>query len=460
MVNEDFKRMSTFAYITSYSDRFSRLICRIAHDAENNLSITKLKDIGIFLFGSPSRQEMVEESDADIMIIRAKDDENYLKFRGEFIRILKMNNFPKVDVPEWGTLEDCEVYLKFSIPEGNQVMEAKFIYGDEEIQRKIISLKEKYCNEDRLQRVLCFQKLYFDQYYEQRNLNKSVKNVKYGHGGTRDLMFVTWFSNLLDVSNGNKIYTDDDSPLIYKSLGSLYQRKLFNFEDYKKYLKSINVVLLLRNEILIQNRGIENEGLTYLDEETIKRLFERKIFKEDFINSVEELKEYLENNLNNVRELKDQVWFSFLNYLSNTKGFIWAENFKKMLDGKIDNKIFRDIQEGDILTQIALVWNIHKANLFDLQKEVFERYSSSKSWEVLASLCCHSRCPPYILDKIAMEIGIKKGYEYLLRIIARNKNTEKETLKKIMDNSNLEERFRVVAQTAYNIGVEKANELR
>ena len=72
---------------------------------------------------------------------------------------------------------------------------------------------------------------------------------------------------------------------------------------------------------------------------------------------------------------------------------------------------------------------------------------------MLASLCCHPECPPEIIDKIATGIGAEKGYEYLLRIIARNKNTSKDTLKKIIDNKNLEERYRIIAAAVYKKGV-------
>jgi len=48
----------------------------------------------------------------------------------------------------------------------------------------------------------------------------------------------------------------------------------------------------------------------------------------------------------------------------------------------------------------------------------------------------------------------------LLRIISRNKNVSKKTLKKIIDNPDLEYRYKIVAKTAYQKGVAKANELR
>ena len=226
-----------FVYVTNYSQKFRELIQNISERAELAIPSKRLVGIGVFLFGSPSRQEMVDESDADIMIIRETDNEDYLIFRNEFIKLLEKENFEKIDVPDWGNYEDCEIYLKESITEGNQVVESKFIYGDIKTAYYIESLKDKYCTTERFEKVFCFQKLYFDQYYTQRN-KPGIKNVKYGHGGTRDFMFLTWFTNILDASENRKINIEDNFPLAYKSLSSIYERKLINFADYKKYSES------------------------------------------------------------------------------------------------------------------------------------------------------------------------------------------------------------------------------
>ena len=102
-----------FIYVAEYSEKFRKLIIKIAEkSALNSLGNKSLSKIGIFLFGSPSRQEMIDESDADIMIIRKNDNEEYLKFREEFIKNLEKEKFPKIDVPMWGNLTECKNMLK------------------------------------------------------------------------------------------------------------------------------------------------------------------------------------------------------------------------------------------------------------------------------------------------------------------------------------------------------------
>ena len=449
---------SGFVYVTIYSYKFRELIQTIAERAEQAIPSKKLKGIGVFLFGSPSRQEMVDESDADIMIIREKDNEDYLLFRKEFIRLIEKENFEKIDIPDWGSYADCEYYIADSITEGNQVVESKFVYGDYSVNCYIETLKSKYCTKERFEKVLCFQKLYFDQYYTQRT-KPGVKNVKYGHGGTRDFMFLTWFVNLLDSSEGRKINTEDNFPLVYKSISSLYERGLINLEDYTKYSESVNVVLILRNEILIQNKLTLEAGLTYLDEKTISLLFKRKSFKDDSIIDEISLKNYLERHIKNVAELKQRVWELFISYLYSSRGSVWTDKFKNFLVGNITKSDVDQIDNSDVLLQMAVIWNLSLAKDSMLFEVIFDMYSHSDKWVVLASLCCHRQCPDKILNEVLSK-GCKKGYEYLLRIISRNKNVSKETLKKIIDNPNLEYRYKVVAKIAYEKGVEKANELR
>ena len=449
-----------FIYVTKYSEKFRKLIIGIAEkSALTSLGKKSLSNIGIFLFGSPSRQEMIDESDADIMIIRKNDNEEYLKFREEFIKNLEKEKFPKIDVPMWGNLTECKNYLECSIIEGNQVIEAKFIYGDETIVYELSQMRKKFCTKDKFERIILFQKLYFDQYYKQRTI-KGIKNVKYGHGGTRDFMFLTWFCNLIDISEGKRINFEDKIPYVYKSLGDIYSRKIIKFEEYKKFLKSIETVLILRNKILIQNRGTKNEGLTYLDEGTMKKLFTKKLFNESNIKSHNDLKIVLENDLENVKQLKLYLWNLFIEYLKKEKGLIWQRNFKKILMGEFDKHLISNIAQNDILSRTAVIWNFDKLKDVKLFNNVFVEFSKCNQWEVLASICCHAKCPSKVLDDITKRIGKKRGYEYILKIIARNKNTNRESLKRIINNPNLEERFRIVAEIAYNKGVKKANELR
>jgi hypothetical protein len=392
------------------------------------------------------------------MLIRKTNSKDFSKFKKEFLKLLEKEDFPKIDVPDWGTLEECEIYIKNSITEGNQVIEAKFIYGDSQINEELVKIKDKYCTQNKFERIICFQKLYFDQYYKQRKIGK-IKNVKYGHGGTRDFMFITWFSNLLDIMEDKKINFEDNFPQSYKSLNQLHDRKILNHKEYKKYCEDINVVLMLRNQVLLNNKNGKFEGLTYLDEPTIDELNKKGMFAGLF-NSKKELKKYLENAIDGVKKLKDYIWKNYLNHLGKTKGYEWYENFREILKGDIDSKMLKKIESNDVFSKVAIVWNLSPTEHKEIFNEVFEKYSDSDNWEILASICCHAKCPSKILDKIVKNKAMEKGYEYLLRISSRNKNTKEKTLLRIINNPVLEERFKIVAKTTYKNGVKKANESR
>ena len=127
--------------------------------------------------------------------------------------------------------------------------------------------------------------------------------------------------------------------------------------------------------------------------------------------------------------------------------------------GKITLQDIDQIDNSDVLLQMAVIWNLSLEKDLLIFNEGFNRYSKSDKWVVLASICCHNDCPDKNLNTIVNK-GCNKGYEYLLRIISRNKNVSKETLKKIIDNPNLEYRYKIVAKTAYERGIEKANALR
>ena len=185
-------------------------------------------------------------------------------------------------------------------------------------------------------------------------------------------------------------------------------------------------------------------------------MFKRKIFKN--IKDVKTLKKYLESAINSISKLKNLIWSLYLENLRQSRGASWFDSFSKILGGNLSNEVINSISPTDVISKIGVVWNLDKEN--KLLKNLFEEYSNSNHWEILASVCCHKDCPPEILNKIAKEKATTKGYEYILRIISRNKNTSKETLEYISNNQELEDRYRTVAKKALEKGVGGANESR
>ncbi|MEM4240288.1 MAG: nucleotidyltransferase domain-containing protein [Candidatus Woesearchaeota archaeon] len=434
-----------FEFVRCCTIKIREDICRIATECERKVG--KLDGIAVFFFGSLARQEMIPESDLDILIIRKKDTPQYFAFRKEFIKQVSALNFCKVDIPEWGTLKDCRIAISKSITEGNQVAESLFVYGDLSIHDAVEKLKKAHNTVERRERVICFQKLYFDQYYAQKTRPNGVMNVKYCHGGTRDFLFPYWFALLKSYD-----FPSEESS-VENSILFLLKKRIIPITMCARYYKSAEFLILLRNAILALNRGTSDEGLTYLDEATFHKIHAAHVFPK--LKTIDVLKKECMRQVHNNKLLKDLVWKLFLNHLKTARGSSWFKKFNIFLKGKI--KSMRQLPRKDVLLQVALIWGLSKRHR--LFSEIFRKLSSSKNWDVLCSLCCHKDCPPEILDKIGRGQGCVKGYEYVLKIIGRNKNTPFKTLQAIARNNGLEERYRMVAETACSAGVIKANEM-
>ena len=129
------------------------------------------KGIAVFLYGSPGRREMVCESDLDTMLIYKDDSSKYQEFKKKFKEFATPFKFCKVDLPQWGTLEEVEIFAEKSITEGNQVLENRFICGDKDIKNSVENIKRNFGNSDRMIRNMVFQRFYFGQYFKQRIRN-------------------------------------------------------------------------------------------------------------------------------------------------------------------------------------------------------------------------------------------------------------------------------------------------
>ncbi len=172
-----------------FTSAYDSIVKSVVSETTDNLN-----GIAIYAFGSPARYEMLGQSDLDCMIVR-QDDLDIKDFKRSLLTNLQRFNFSKLDVPVWGTLSDCKNYISTAITEGNQVVEARFLIGDQSVANDIEKLRAEHCTPERFRATFCFQYLYFEQYYQQRIRSNQI-NLKYGHGGTRDFLFPVWLANL------------------------------------------------------------------------------------------------------------------------------------------------------------------------------------------------------------------------------------------------------------------------
>jgi predicted nucleotidyltransferase len=405
------------------------------------------KDIALFSFGSPARHEMLGESDVDCLVIRRKNTPQSTEFRKQLSEELGKYDFSKIDIPDWGTIEDCETFLKTAITEGNQIIEARYFWGDSNIEKEIWALRRKYCTIEKFEVTLVFQYLYFNQYYVQRGREGQL-NLKYGNGGTRDFMFPVWLSNIRD---GLEFVNKQDESAALKAIDSLYLHKDMIVEDRNKYRTGVNVITYFRDKLLQNNRKTDDDGKTFINKTSISRLYQQH--KEIFRN-IEELEEYISFHVKSVYELKELTWKTLLEYFKKEKSVEW----NNLLDSILANHKIEDLSMilKDETLCVLLIW---LSDIVTIEQTQITKLLETDKWSVLTSIACHPNASPEILHTLSTKYGVKKGYEYILKVCARNKNTPIETLKKIAENPDIEYRFKEPAIIRLKKGYESANQL-
>ncbi len=396
-------------------------------DAAQAAAKQNLTGICICAFGSPARYEMLGQSDLDCLIVR-RNNINAQAFRNNFLSSLARLGFSKVDVPEWGSLADCENYLRTAITEGNQVVEARFIVGDRSVWKALTDLRRRYCTAERFRITFCFHYHYFTQYYSQRE-RKGQRNLKYGDGGTRDFIFPLWLAYLRD---GLDAVQDSRRAFVETSLTSISRHGEITDRECSTLMKAANTIAFLRNELLRVTEGTSDSGLTYLYPESAMRVAQL------WPNlRLEGMKMYRQGtrNADRIHRLKKLCYRVFAK--------------EKDVIGRLGSN-----DPGDELSAIELSW---AADLGRLPADMLSTLVGNTSWSVSTSLACNPTCTPDILDVLAAR-GMSEGYEYILKVVARNPGTTNATLVRIAE-SGVESRFTEPARVRLSMGWNRANEL-
>lgn len=444
----------------AYSDVMEYVVRELFDLTENELDMEDKRGIAAFLYGSPGRREMVCESDLDMMLVYRDNSQEYINFKKKFKKLAEPFNFCKIDLPEWGTLEEVKIFAERSITEGNQVLESRFVCGDEDIEGCMESIQNEFGGPERMTRNIVFQKFYFEQYFKQRVRDGEI-NIKYCDGGSRDYLFIHWFNQLMERKYSDWNRAQKERPVAEQGLHNLYQNGLINSLEFSKAIDSLHFNLLFRNEILLTNKGTRDEGLTFLDERTLNSVFEKipELMNQYGLKSPQELSEHFDRQRFHIASIKERIWNLMIDEQGkNLKNPNWSLEFHDAYspstteDGRasfLDNK--------DLLTRIATIWGASNSNQTKILDEICEKEKDSDSWEIQASITTSPHCNPNYLDHIATGIGKEIGYGYILRIVSRNPNVMKKTLETIANDSKIESRYTQCAKAAIEHGKDAAN---
>ena len=139
------------------------------------------------------------------------------------------------------------------------------------------------------------------------------------------------------------------------------------------------------------------------------------------------------------------------------KGSDWGYQFRKALDPKTSEEEKASMNSEDALLRIALIWGVSESGQRSLFNYLANKYKESEDWATICSIVCSPFCSSEVLDYLSRGIAKEKGYGYILRVIARNRNVGTETLRNIAEDGNLEKRYKEVAIAGLNFGSLAAN---
>ncbi len=423
---------NSLEFTVNYSYFYKTLVSSILQ----NLSLQQTgniypKGIVVYSFGAPSRNEMVGSSDADIIIFRKDNSNDKLLFRKKFIEVLSNFGFTKIDTPEWGSVEDIIRYLNTSVTEANQIIEAQFIGGDLEFMQEIEKVRKENYQKQIIARNLLFQFNYFSHYYKQKEKENEI-NLKYCHGGVRDLLFPMWYSHLTHGLEKNLTI-----PAVKKGLETLYEKGFFNKrEEISDCLKKIANLIFIRNELIDISNGDTDGILTY---EKAQKLYKKypKLF-----TSQKDIFEKVNDARKKIKFIKKSVWLGLKKYFHNTHTLEWNTCFEVITMQNTFSK--EDPFQKDEIINCSRIWKINSKNL-EKNINYLKHQSKSNSWIVLSSILSNPNTPGDILHSIIEKVSKKKGFEYLYEIVTRNPNVFFETILLITKKKDVEIRFKKAA---------------
>src|SRR3989344_2514337 len=207
----------------------------------------------------------------------------------------------------------------------------------------------------------------------------------------------------------------------------------------------------VRDNALNINDGTSDNGLTFLDDKTLHRL--TKIgYPSPLVT-----RENFEMHRDAIKKIIELVWLDFIERTNQVKGGNWINKFISAYDSNTSKSVRSKLISDDPLINIALIWGASESK----QKELFEnfekKYKNSTDWATIGSIVCSPLCSPKTLHNFGTGQAKERGYGYLLRIIARNRNVSNQTLKSIADDGGLEQRYKEVARAALDGGNKNAN---
>ncbi len=380
-------------------DAINKIVSDITIDIQ--LDATDLP-FAVFLFGSPSRNLMLPNSDLDIGLVFIDDCHADIK---KLIRESMLGlPFDQVDIAGWSSIEEMKKDNCHDMIEFSKATDVKFIIGNTEIARTYTELiRDMDTRDDKISRFITeFGLFHRHDYVTKRTENGP--NLKYDFGASRDIIFLDWYYIINNLDNKER--EQETAPFFIKGLDILLERGSISSHAYAQYKSSIEVILLVKFTLRSKYIKTQNDTLLRLNSHSLHECFfeAKPAFQRLGINNVDELIDiYYDAKLsldNLVRELYDDI--------------------------SISNQ------------ELTELWNTAKKTT-DLDQEIL-KITESRIWHKLLPFAIASKSPE-ILESIVDSIANISGFEYILRIISENKFITDKIRQKLLD-SKLADKFK------------------
>ena len=343
------QRIDGFGRVIGETANFDRIVKGVYEiTAKEIYGAENTPGLAVFAYGSPGRIELIGgDSDADIFLAERERTPQTKEFREKLKKRLEYFDFSKVDLTNWGNYQDIDTYLQNSLVEGNQVLETRFLIGDESVRDELGEKKKRYDSIDRQLRNFFFNRFYFNQYFRQRVRNGAI-NIKYCGGGSRDFLFIYWHDKLDRAFSGSEM-DDSYQPRVKIGLNRLFERGKITAKKLEDVLEAVSFSMVFRSDLLKINKNTSDRGLTFLDEQTLEKL------RFSGYPDSQTIKNIFERYRVSISEVSDLIFEDTVRKAELFKGINWGYQFRKALDSKTLEEERISINSEDTLLRIALI---------------------------------------------------------------------------------------------------------
>lgn len=368
---------------------------------------------GLFVFWSPKRKEMLPESDVDMVVIVQP------QYRDFITNALDGLNFDKLDINERSKLQELSDCVGVWSIESD-FCDVRFVAWDQSISDEYDSLKikERYLDKEMLATKLIYQIPFFDYSYGEKKTNVWV-NLKYSNWWYRDLVYFNRLHQFYQWEHNNK------SPNILQSIELLFWKK-----EADELRKCIDFIGYVKYRILQINKSTSQKWKGFMNAESAKWLIKNdsKKLNKFWIQNEREL-------INRFNECRSTINFFKRKVYSDVVQNI-GKNHDPMIPliislETVPEYILSRYQDYSTMTKVAIIRKLINSSNIEWLKRIELLSSNETSRHILASLLCNQNCSLSFMNHIADNQSNINWYEYLNRLIIKNKSVDTDLLIKM-----------------------------